>query len=117
MQKLSALWAAFRLAFDSLVRTYTPQILATLAGLLVSAGIPVTDELRAFIGLLVAFVFFVVWYLLNRLYEVLSGKVSKLLTFGLVKTKPTGYAVHAVKELTVAEAGAIAAKQVDEDQA
>jgi hypothetical protein len=117
MKKLSRLWAAFRLAFDSLVRTYSPQILASLAGLLATVGIPVTDELRAFIGLLVAFVFFVVWYALNRLYEVISGKVSKLLTFGIVKTKPAGYSPLSNTQLTADEQAAAARKALSQDQA
>lgn len=91
MKKITALWEAFKVAFDSLVRTYSPQVIALLVGLLVGARVEVTPELQGFISLLVAFVFSVLWYLLNRLWEVITGKVSKLLTFGLVSTKPTSY--------------------------
>lgn len=87
-EKLAALWAAFRLAFDSLVRTYSGSIIASTIGLLTSLGVKTTPEVKGFIGILVAFVFFVLWYLLNRLYEIISGKASKLLTLGIVKTTP-----------------------------
>lgn len=110
MKKITALWEAFKVAFDSLVRTYSPQVIALLVGLLVGARVEVTPEVQGFISLLVAFVFSVVWYLLNRLWEVITGKVSKLLTFGLVKTKPVNYSALTPGELEV-DAQAAAARR------
>jgi len=109
---MTKLFDAFRLAFDSLVRTYTPQILATIVGWLVAANVAVTPEVQAFLGLLVAFIFFILWYLINRLYEVITGKVSKLLTFGLVAGKPVTYSALSPTELFADEQAAIAREAI-----
>lgn len=116
MKKITALWEAFKVAFDSLVRTYSPQVIALLVGLLVGARVEVTPEVQGFISLLVAFVFSVVWYLLNRLWEVITGKVSKLLTFGLVATKPVTYSALTKSELEADYQAAAARKALAQDK-
>lgn len=89
------LTASFKAAFDSLVRTYTPMLVGLIAGwLTLILGIPIPDEVREFVVVLVATVFAMLWYLIVRLVEVARGKASKLLTLGIVKTDPT-YAVPA----------------------
>ena len=108
-KKLATLGAAFKLAFDSLVRTYSPLAVSAVAGFL-AQYIQVPDELQAFIVGLVAFVAGALWYGLSRLYEVITGKVSKLLTLGIVQTKPVVYSPLSKTELYADEAAAAARK-------
>ena len=84
------LLTAIKAAFDSLVRTYSPMIIgAMLGGLAVIFGpIPVPDEVAQLITLVVALLFQMLWYGILRVHELITGKASKLLGLGLVKSDP-----------------------------
>lgn len=80
---------AFKAAFDSLVRTYSPMVIgAALAGLAIVLGIPVPDEVATFVTLLVAVIFQMLWYGVLRIIELVRGKASKILGLGLVQSEP-----------------------------
>jgi sulfite exporter TauE/SafE len=111
--KLTQLWDAFKLAFDSLVRTYSPMLIGAIAGFLTTRlNLQVTPEVSAFIAVGVAFIFSTLWYGISRLWEVITGRVSKLLTLGIVKSRPVVYSPLSDTELAVDEAAAVARKQI-----
>jgi hypothetical protein len=89
--KMEQLWAALKVAYDSLVRTYSPWLVSVVLGWLSTLLPVIPDDVKAFLALAVAFLAAVLWYAIARVYEILSGKVAKLLTFGLIKTKPASY--------------------------
>ena len=87
---------AFKAAFDSLVRTYSPMVIgAALAGLAIILGVPVPEEVATFVTLLVAVLFQMLWYGVLRVIELVRGKASSLLGLGLVKADPTYAKVNA----------------------
>lgn len=92
------LLTALKAAFDSLVRTYSPMLVGLIVGTLASfLGIPVPEEVKEFVVLLVAFLFGAVWYAVLRVIEITRGKASKLLGLGLVKSEP----VYDLKNVTL----------------
>ncbi|MCZ4066416.1 hypothetical protein O1W71_01875 [Microbacterium sp. H37-C3] len=84
------LMSAFKAAFDSLVRSYSPMLVGLIVGALAAVlGIPVPDEVHDFVVLLVAFGFAALWYGTLRVVELVRGKTSKwLLGLGLVASQP-----------------------------
>jgi uncharacterized membrane protein len=81
---------AFKAAFDSLVRTYSPMLVGLIVGwLTIVLGIPIPDEVYEFVVLGVGFFFAALWYTVLRIIEVVRGKASKLLGLGIVKSEPT----------------------------
>ena len=88
---------AFKLAFDSLVRTYSPMLAGAIVGwLAIVLHIPVPDEVKSFVVLLIATLFAMLWYGILRLIEIVRGRASKLLGLGLVKSEPN-YGLTLVK--------------------
>ncbi|WP_162815531.1 hypothetical protein [Microbacterium arborescens] len=104
---------AFKAAFDSLVRTYSPMLVGLVVGALAAVlGIPVPEEVHDFVVLLVAFGFAALWFGTLRVIELVRGKASKwLLGLGLVASQPIYGAPATGQNVTVNPAlnpGAIA---------
>ncbi len=99
--KLDTLWAALKLAYDSLIRKYTPYLVGLILGGLTSLLPEVPEEAKAFVGLVVAFVAAVLWYGIARLYEVITDTVSAALTLGLTAVKPVTYATSELPATTI----------------
>ena len=84
------LLTAIKAAFDSIVRSYSPMIIGAALGWLaiVFGPIPIPDEVTELVTLLVALLFQMLWYGILRVNELVTGKASKLLGLGLVKSEP-----------------------------
>lgn len=107
------LMTAFKAAFDSLVRSYSPMLVGLVVGALATVlGIPVPEEVHDFVVLLVAFGFAALWYGTLRVIELVRGRTSKwLLGLGLVASQPiygTPATDHNVTENPAPNPGAIA---------
>ena len=78
---------AFKQAYDSLVRTYSPILVGAVIGFLADWLI-IPDEVAAFVSILVSTIAAMLWYGIVRLIEVARGRASALLGLGLVKAEP-----------------------------
>jgi len=81
---LESLKNAFEGVWTGVVRTYVPWIVGLIVGWLTTLGIPLDDEFKTAITLLITTLAGAIWYLLVRVVEKFKPKAGLLL--GIAKT-------------------------------